>query len=123
MTCNSSTLFKCFALPVLASLILSCQLSQPDKPWHKPSRAGDTKELKRQIANGLDPNVTDVNGSTPIYHALVSSRWETADYLLSVGARLDLKDQNYDTIIQAVRKSNTSKELYSWLAKHSIHER
>jgi ankyrin repeat protein len=123
MTRKSSAVFKCFALPVLASLIVSCQLSQPDKPWHKPSRAGDTKELKRLIANGLDPNVTDVNGSTPIYYALFFSRWETADYLLSVGARLDLKNQNSDTIIQAVRKSNSTKELDSWLAKHSIRER
>lgn len=109
---------NCFSLALLLTL-LGCALCAPDKPWHQPCRDGNTAELRKQIAAGLDPNVRDVNGSTPIFYALYFERWETADYLLSVGGRLDSVDNNSDTVIEAVKKSAPNVDVEPWLKKHT----
>ena len=117
MKSKFKSVVNCFALALLSTL-LGCALSGPDEPWHQPCRDGNTTELRKQIAAGLDPNVRDVNGDTPIYYALVFSRWETADYLLSVGARLGSENNRSYTVIEAVRKTAPSIDIDAWLKKH-----
>jgi ankyrin repeat protein len=117
MKSSSTSVVQCFAVALLSTL-LGCALSAPDKPWHQPCRDGNTAELRKQIAAGLDPNGRDVNGSTPIFYALVFERWETADYLLSVGARLGSENNRSYTVIEAVRKTAPSIDIDAWLKKH-----
>lgn len=118
MNTSSKRVFNCFALALMGTL-WGCALSGPDEPWHQPCRDGNTAELRKQIAAGLDPNFRDVNGDTPIYYALVFSRWETADYLLSVGARLGSENNSSYTVIEAVRKTAPSIDIDAWLKKHA----
>jgi ankyrin repeat protein len=113
--------------PIIALLVSLCAFSQcgcrlklREESWHQSCLSGDTKKLKALIASGLSPNAKDENGNTPLTCALIFERWETADYQISVGARVSEKNNRGDTVIEAVQSSRHSDNDGAWLKKHGI---
>jgi ankyrin repeat protein len=111
------------SLPVLifgCQVLFGCALSGPEEPWHQPCRDGNTKQLKVLISNGLSPNAQDVNGDTPLTYALQEKRWDTADFLMSVGADPKIVNNNSKTVIECVSSTSPSINLEPWLKKHGL---
>lgn len=57
---------------------------------HAAAWAGDLAEVRRLIAAGIDPNIMDSIGETPLFGAAACARTDVVAYLLSAGARHDL---------------------------------
>lgn len=113
--------------PIIAQLLSLCVLSLSgcrlklrEESWHQPCLSRDTKKLKALITSGLSPNAKDENGNTPLTGALIYERWETADYLISVGARVSEKNNRGETVIKAVQSSRHSDNDGAWLKRHGI---
>ena len=54
---------------------------------HFAAFAGIVPIIRKLISRGLDPNLEDRSGSTPLITATQASKSEAVEYLLSIGAR------------------------------------
>jgi ankyrin repeat protein len=79
---------------------------------------GDVASLKSLVSSGMSPNARDENGNTPLTIALVNNQYEAADYLVSIGSRLDERNNLGKTVIQAVQSTRHSERDQAWLKKH-----
>jgi hypothetical protein len=112
-------IFALLVSPCLLSLY-GCRLKLREESWHQSCLSGDTKKLKALIASGLSPNAKDENGNTPLTCALIYEQWETADYLILVGAQVSEKNNRGETVIKAVQSSRHSDNDGAWLKRHGI---
>ena len=61
--------------------------------------AGDDYNLVRLIKEGIDVNITDDNGQTPLHWAVETGYLNTTEVLLDHGANANALDNNFDTPI------------------------
>ncbi len=58
---------------------------------------GNVEAISLALEAGIDPNLTDENGRTPLMLAAFNGHTEIAERLLEAGARLDLRDSTNRT--------------------------
>lgn len=63
-----------------------------ETPLHAAAWAGDLAELRTLIEAGADPDIADSIDETPLFGAAAWGRSDVAAYLLSAGARHDLRE-------------------------------
>ena len=56
---------------------------------------GDTSRVKTLLASGVDANVSDIGGRTPLHYACNASQYEVIKLLLASGANTTVVDRNY----------------------------
>lgn len=83
---------------------------------HYAARDGDAAAAGRLIANGLDPDLSDVNGWTPLHFAAQAQSVEVARLLVEVGVRLEPQDKFGNTPLwRAVMNSKGRGEVIQLL--------
>ncbi len=60
-------------------------------PLHNAAAEGDLERVKRLVESGVDVNIKDRSGSTPLMSAINTMHFDVADYLLSKNANLYIK--------------------------------
>ncbi len=58
---------------------------------------GNVEAISLALEAGIDPNITDENGRTPLMLAAFNGHTEIAERLLEAGARLDMRDSTSRT--------------------------
>jgi Ankyrin repeats (many copies) len=119
---NSMVIKAVAAVIVLSTLIWILfsprfGLKLVEESFHRPASANDITTMKRLVENGLDVNVRDQNGDTPLYYALSHGNVSIADFLLSKGARIDMLDRDGQTLASKVRDVGNARGI-GWLRKH-----
>jgi palmitoyltransferase len=66
---------------------------------------------------GLDPEIADKNGSTPLHWACFMGNEEAASVLLALGVRVDLQDSQGQTALHLATSSSSSRIMKSLLFK------
>jgi len=56
---------------------------------------GDTSRVRTLLASGVDVNVSDIGGRTPLHYACNASQYEVIKLLLASGANTTVVDRNY----------------------------
>jgi ankyrin repeat protein len=76
---------------------------------HETAREGNIKALKFLINKGIDVNSTHhlLEACTPLMVAVVSRKWDIVDYLISVGANVDLQDNFGVTALMRATSHNS----------------
>ena len=75
---------------------------------------GSEKQVKQLLYIGTNPDVRDMEGNTPLHHAIQNERDEIAQLLISAGATPDIQNNKGEAPLHiAVQKSN--KELVTQL--------
>ncbi|XP_032219687.2 transient receptor potential cation channel subfamily A member 1 isoform X2 [Nematostella vectensis] len=64
---------------------------------HTASLSGDEAEVKRLLGKGVDVNLRDSFGKTPIHNAIIGRHVEIVKQLLKAGANIKNKDERGDT--------------------------
>lgn len=101
-----------FWIPVLIlSLLLFAGLSwldmRPEPTLHEIAAVGDTKLLKRQLAQGAKVNALDENGFSPLHYAILSMSDPAVDLLLAAGADINRATRDGNTPLHlAVGQNN-----------------
>ncbi len=70
-----------------------------ETPLHYLSIENEIKSVKALVDVGADVNTQDLNGSTPMMHAIQLGYDELLDYLLKIGAKIELKTLDGDTAL------------------------
>lgn len=75
---------------------------------------GDFSTVKYLIEKkGANINCTDVNGYTPLMHAVIGGQVNIISYLISAGANIKFKNQYGETVFDIVdRKGTTAVKRY-----------
>jgi hypothetical protein len=120
MTSNNLALLL---VSIVALSQCGCRLTLKEEAWHGPCMLGDVASLKSLVSSGMSPNARDENGNTPLTIALVNNQYEAADYLVSIGSRLDERNNLGKTVIQAVQSTRHSERDQAWLKKHEAIKR
>ena len=83
-------------LLIIIGVTVGLNTSTVAGPIHEAAKTGDIVEVKSLISLGanVDHRDTSVNGSTPLWHAIEGNRFEIADFLVSVGANVNVKRLN-----------------------------
>ncbi|MBT4623275.1 MAG: hypothetical protein HOB97_04405 [Verrucomicrobia bacterium] len=71
--------------------------------WDAATR-GNTKLIKRLLADGMDVDVTDKEGLTALYRAAHNDQKETVSLLLSNGANVNIRDKFGNTPLDVTLK-------------------
>jgi len=100
-----------FWIPVLAlSLLLFAGLSwldmRPEPTLHEIAAVGDTKLLKRKLAQGAKVNELDENGFSPLHHAILSMSDTAVDLLLAAGADINRATRDGNTPLHLAAGQN-----------------
>lgn len=85
-------LFACVAIVLAAGplvFLATVDLNDFQNPMLNASRDGDTAEIERLLANGLDPNTSDAFNNTPLSIAAHFGQTDAAKLLLNKGANID----------------------------------
>jgi len=71
--------------------------------------AGDINQVKTLLSQGVDINVKDDGGLTPLHHAIKEGHMELARFLIDHGADLEAKERKWDytPLLYAVQFGNT----------------
>ncbi len=76
-----------------------------ETPLHYLAIENEILSVRALVDVGADVNTQDLHGSTPMMHAINLGYDELLDYLLMIGARIDLKTLDGDTALtEAVLK-------------------
>ena len=73
--------------------------------WDAATR-GNTKLIKRLLADGMDVDVTDKGGLTALYRAAHNDQKETVSLLLSNGANVNIRDKFGNTPLDVTLNDN-----------------
>lgn len=99
------------ALLVLLGGVWACR---PAPTFFEAVENGDTKSVAELLANGIDPNVQDQMGETPLLRAAERGSGPIVDALLSAGADVEAVDSEGNTpLMVSIRNDHfaTSKRL------------
>jgi ankyrin repeat protein len=80
----------------------------PEQALHRAVEAGDVPTVTAMLDGGLDVNHCDVDGWTPIFWTAYKGSVEMAQFLLSRGARLDLRARNGETPLHLAAAYNAA---------------
>jgi len=88
-------------------------------PLGLAASGGHTEAVKILVENGADPNaIVDRDGHTPLIMAAAGRHYDTVQYLLSIRAKLDIKDRGGMTALMwATGISNNSRMVKLLLSK------
>ena len=75
------------------------------KNWDAATR-GNTKLIKRLLADGMDVDVIDKGGLTALYRAAHNDQKETVSLLLSNGANVNIRDKFGNTPLDVTLNDN-----------------
>uniref|UniRef100_A0A7S3NAU5 glutaminase n=1 Tax=Euplotes harpa TaxID=151035 RepID=A0A7S3NAU5_9SPIT len=70
------------------------------------AKQGKLRDVRRAIANGLNVNYPDYDHRTPLHIACNYGRFEIVKYLVSHGAKIDVKDNFGNTPIDEAKENN-----------------
>ena len=70
--------------------------SQSTKTLHQAAKAGDINQVKALLGQGVDINVKDDEGLTPLHHAIKEGHTELARFLIDQDADLKAKEKRWD---------------------------
>jgi len=86
---------------------------------HIAAKAGHIEAVKKHLAEGADVNGRGgvFEGDTPLLHAVMNSRKEIAELLISKGADVNAKDADGDTLLDMATRNGLT-ELAELLRKH-----
>ncbi len=73
---------------------------------HKAAAMGKTNEVQELLDKGVEVDVRDKEGRTPLHEAAIWCRPETASLLIRYGADVDAKDNDGDTPLHWTIKQN-----------------
>ncbi len=80
----------------------------PNISIHQAVEDGNTEAIKQRLASGVDVNVTDDRGMTPLHVAAVLGRKVIAELLISKGADVNANNAGGDTPLDyAIRLKRT----------------
>jgi ankyrin repeat protein len=86
---------------------------------HRAVVKGDLLELRRLLNDGLDPNLQDATGMTPLHFAAQEWHPDLAQTLLEGGARVDVQAHSGNTaLFDAVYNSRGRGEVIEVLLTH-----
>jgi len=75
--------------------------------FHNASSSGDLKMLAASLEELGDPDVVSLSGATALHEAVIAGQIESAEFLLSHGADLNIKDSRGQTPLHyAVRNAS-----------------
>ena len=77
----------------------------PSNALCSAASAGDLKKMKQLIDNGIDPNCGDYDARTAFHLASAEGKLKVTDYLLSVGANVNIQDRWDGTPLEDAIKS------------------
>ena len=70
---------------------------------------GDLSTVKYLIEKkGANINCTDVNGYTPLMHAVIGGQLQIIKYLIEAGADIDIKNTYGKTVLDIMKEKGTS---------------
>ena len=71
------------------------------------ARNGDTARVRALLEQEVDPNTADKSGATPLWVAIENRHHETAELLVSRGARVDAAFDGFTPLAKAALDGNT----------------
>lgn len=72
----------------------------------------DLEALSGLIESGIDVDLVDLNGETPLLMAIRANKLITADYLIQIGADIDKRDNNAVTPLMELCRNNISSDIF-----------
>lgn len=93
--------------------LLACR---PAPTIFEAIEAGDSQSIAEMLTNGIDPNVEDAMGETPLLRAVEQRRGKIVETLLEAGANVDSVDRERNTpLMVSIRNGDSaiSKRLLS----------
>ena len=100
----------------LLLVLVSCQTFHGHrvdtlKNIHKAAKAGDTKKVDAFLKTGVQVNVKDKNGNTPLHLAAQNEHLQVVKLLIKNGADVNIKNKKNQTPLNVAKDRKTKKSL------------
>ena len=93
---------------IAAVVLVGCGSSVPDISIHDSAKAGDFEGIKQHIDAGVNVDLKDEIGFTPLHYVASIGQKEIAEYLIEKGADVNAKDKDGATPLHYAAPSTKS---------------
>jgi len=101
--------------------ITDFHLNNRQSALHQAAERGDLAEVKRLVGSGIDVNILDERGETPLWSAIPMKHFEIANFLVSNGAKTDLKNNFGQTLLDQCQQHSWT-ECTDWFKQRSTRD-
>ena len=85
---------------------------------HDASRKGDLKAVQQILESGVDINLRDLTGFTPLHWAAMNNQMEVAGFLIKKGADINARESKYNLSPLDIARTRKIKEMEQLLLKN-----